>query len=164
MAYKKDEFIETASEAEKLVLSIVRHSGAIKATRLQKISLIAKALIDGKVTDSHGAYFFGGYSDDIDEETENMRVEGYIGYVPGKGFVLTEDGKVAFLAISNRDRKIDEVVKTVTSALRNLSDKEVTAVTYGMFPQLTGKSLIKEEITTISSRINLETLKLNEVE
>ncbi len=62
-----EEFLGITSEPAKIAILIIRYSGDIKSTRLQKLALVAKGILDGKIPTSHGAYLFGGYSDDIDE-------------------------------------------------------------------------------------------------
>jgi hypothetical protein len=44
---------------------------------------------------------------------------------------------------------------------KGLSDKQVTAITYKLFPQLTENSVIKEEMEKIGDKINIETFKIN---
>ena len=86
MDNSKKEFIEEMSESDKIVLSIIANSPYIKSTRLQKIALITKAALDGKVELTHGAYLFGGFSDDVDESVNSLRSEGFLVYQNGNGF------------------------------------------------------------------------------
>jgi hypothetical protein len=155
-----DEFLQTTSEAEKIAFLLIAHSGEIKSTRLQKLSLIVKALLDGKVPDTHGAYFFGGFSDDVDEGIESMRSEGYLLYDSGKGYRLTEDGKGLLAILTIKEFRLDDTVKKVTSMFGNLTDKQVTALTYKLFPELTTNSVIKEEMKRVGENLSIETFKL----
>jgi len=155
------EFVEAASEPEKETLLIIGHTGEIKSTKLQKISLIVKAAMDGKVPTTHGAYLFGGYSDDVEEAAEGMRSEGFLAYESGKGFSLTQDGKDIFELLSKKEPKMNETVRQVIEMLRGLSDKQITAITYKLFPEFTKNSIIKDEMKKIGENINIETFKLH---
>ncbi len=157
-----DEFLGITSEPAKIAMLIIGYSGDIKSTRLQKLSLVAKGILDGKVPISHGAYLFEGYSDDIDESTETMRSEGFLNYEAGKGFYLSGDGKKLFLCLSKKEPKLNDVAKKVSEMFKGLSDRQVTAVTYKLFSQLTENPIIKEEMIRIGENINIETFKLKD--
>lgn len=155
-----DEFFETTSEAEKIAVLVIGHSGEVKSTRLQKMSLVVKAMFEGKIPESHGAYLFGGYSDNIDEETETLRSEGYLQYESGKGFSLSADGREVFKFISKKEPELNSVAIRVSEMFKGLSDNQVTAITYKLFPQLTGNSIIKEQMRRIGENIKIETFKV----
>ncbi len=155
------DYIDATSEAERVTLLVIGYSGEIKSTRLQKMSLIVKAALDGKVPKTHGAYLFGGYSDDVEEGAENMRSEGYVAYVSGKGYRLSEDGEEAFKLLCKKEPKMEKTVKQVTDMLKSLSDKQITAVTYKFFPELAENSIIKEEMERVGNNLNIQTFKLN---
>lgn len=160
MENEYDEFLETTSEPEKIAILLIGYDGEVKATRLQKMALITKALLEGKVPDTHGAHFFGGYSDDIDEGAESLRTEGFLQYGAGKGFSLTPDGKEVFKRISKGDKTLNDVAEKVAKMLKGLPDKEVTAITYKLFPELTKNSVIKEEMNRLGKNVNVETFKI----
>lgn len=155
-----EEFAEIISEPEKLAILFIGYSGEIKSTRLQKMALVAKAILEGKVPTTHGAYLFGGYSDDIDEGTETLRSEGFLKYESGRGFSLTDDGGKMFEYLKGKETKLNDIAKKVSAMFKGLSDKQVTAITYKLFPQLTGNSVIKEEMERIGDSINIETFKM----
>ena len=157
------DYIGATSEAERVTLLVIGHSGEIKSTRLQKISLIVKAALEGKVPKTHGAYLFGGYSDDVEEGAESMRSEGYVNYESGKGYHLSQDGEEVFQFLCKKEPKMNETVKQVTEMLKGLSDKQITAVTYKLFPDLTTNSIIKNEMKRIGENINIETFNLNNI-
>ena len=155
-----EEFAEIISEPEKLAILFIGYSNEVKSTRLQKMVLVAKAILEGKVPTTHGAYLFGGYSDDIDEGTETLRSEGFLSYESGKGFYLSDDGNKIFEYLKKKETKLNDTVQQVSEMFKGLSDKQVTAITYKLFPQLTENSVIKEEMEKIGKNINIETFKL----
>jgi hypothetical protein len=155
-----EEFAEIISEPEKLAILFIGYSNEVKSTRLQKMVLVAKAILEGKVPTTHGAYLFGGYSDDIDEGTETLRSEGFLSYESGKGFYLSDDGNKIFEYLKKKETKLNDIVYKVSEMFKGLSDKQVTAITYKLFPQLTENSVIKEEMEKIGKNINIETFKL----
>ena len=162
MSDNLEEFLEITSEPAKIAILIIGYSGDIKSTRLQKLALVAKGILDGKVLTSHGAYLFGGYSDDIDESTETMRSEGFLNYEVGKGFYLSDDGSKLFSCLAREEPKLNDVAEKVSEMFKGLSDRQVTAITYKLFPQLTENSIIKEEMTRIGENINVETFRLKD--
>jgi hypothetical protein len=157
------EFIEDMSESDKIVLLTIANSPNIKSTRLQKVALIIKAALDGKVESSHGAYLFGGFSDDIDESVNSLRSEGFLTYQNGIGFNVNEDGQKLFQSLSVEESKLENKVKEVIKFVDNLSDKQVTALTYKLFPQLTGNSIIKEEMNKIGRDIIVQSFDINKI-
>jgi hypothetical protein len=163
MDNSKKEFIEEMSESDKIVLSIVANSPYIKSTRLQKIALITKAALDGKVELTHGAYLFGGFSDDIDESVNSLRSEGFLVYQNGNGFSVNEDGKKLFQLLSAGEGRLESKVKEVIELVENLSDKQVTALTYKLFPQLTGNSIIKEEMNRIGKDLTVLSFDIKKI-
>ena len=163
MDNSKKEFIEEMSESDKIVLSIVANSPYIKSTRLQKIALITKAALDGKVELTHGAYLFGGFSDDIDESVNSLRSEGFLVYQNGNGFSVNEDGKKLFHLLSEEEKRLESKVKEVIELVENLSDKQVTALTYKLFPQLTGNSIIKEEMNRIGKDLTVLSFDIKKI-
>jgi len=154
------EYINSLSEPEKMVILITGHTSNIKSTRLQKLSLIVKALIDGKIPRGYNAYLFGGYSDDIAESAENMRDEGFMKYESGIGYILSDDGKEIFKMISSEDKKMEDIVKKVSDMFNGISDEKVTAITYKLFPDLTKKSIIKDKMDKIGGEIDLNKFDL----
>ena len=144
----KDE-IENLSDADRLVLSILFTGNKAKVTRLQKIGLLVNAIMEGRVPSSHDSYFFGGFSEDIEDSITKLSDNSMLNPTTD-GFVLTPYGKLVFSQMkamkdSAEDRRLD-VVEEVVNALSRLSDKDVLDVTYYLFPELTENSLIKKQV------------------
>ena len=163
MDNSNQEFIEDMSDSDKIVLLTIANSPNIKSTRLQKLALIIKAALDGKVESSHGAYLFGGFSDDIDESVNSLRSEGFLTYQNGNGFSVNEDGKKLFQLLSVEYNKLESKVREVVEMVENLSDKQVTALTYKLFPQLTGNSIIKEEMNRIGKDVTVQSFDIKKI-
>lgn len=135
------------SDDELLIVSLISLSNKIKSTRLQKLSLLSKAIIDGNVPSTHNAYYFGAFSDEIEENAGQLREEGFLKYDEANGFTLSDDGKKVNdefkVAKPDLVEKLDKLVKTVSK----LNDEKLIALTYALFPQLAKNSLIKEKIS-----------------
>lgn len=165
MTYDND-FIEDVldeiedQECDKLVLSIVgcREKPMLK-TRIQKEALIFNQVYSsGK---SHAAYYFGGYSDDIDESYSSL-VEIGLMKNDSSGFVLTEFGKVILRNIEQGEGKsfVDRV-KNIEGSIHSIDDKALVAITYQVFPDLAKKSTISGSMAPLIEKLllNGKTLK-----
>ena len=141
------EMLNDLSATDKLVLLLTKYHRYIKPTRLQKIALIVYSILEKKVPkDKYGAYFFGGFSDEIEESADALKEEGLIEYIPKKGFILTSEGKELSELIekTSKNKENIEIVRKIVESLKDLSDGEIVALTYTLFPELTTKSVIKD--------------------
>ena len=137
------------SDDELLIISLIGLSGKIKSTRLQKLSLLSKAIMEGKVPSTHNAYYFGAFSDEIEEDAGQLREEGFLKFDEVNGFTLSDDGKKAMEEFERSNPKLVEKLDKLIKAVSELNDKKLIALTYALFPQLTKNSLIKEKISKI---------------
>ena len=137
------------SDDELLIISLIGLSGKIKSTRLQKLSLLSKAIMEGKVPSTHNAYYFGAFSDEIEEDAGQLREEGFLKFDEVNGFTLSDDGKKAMEEFERSNPKLVEKMDKLIKAVSELNDKKLIALTYALFPQLTKNSLIKEKIYKI---------------
>lgn len=137
------------SDDELLIISLIGLSGKIKSTRLQKLSLLSKATMEGKVPSTHNAYYFGAFSDEIEEDAGQLREEGFLKFDEVNGFTLSDDGEKAMEEFERSNPKLVEKLDKLIKAVSELNDKKLIALTYALFPQLTKNSLIKEKISKI---------------
>ena len=137
------------SDDELLIISLIGLSGKIKSTRLQKLSLLSKAIMEGKVPSTHNAFYFGAFSDEIEEDAGQLREEGFLKFDEVNGFTLSDDGKKAMEEFERSNPKLVEKMDKLIKAVSELNDKKLIALTYALFPQLTKNSLIKEKISKI---------------
>ncbi len=155
----KNLFDELSNE-ELLIISIVGSSGKIKPTRLQKVSLLAKAITEGRVPPTHNPYYFGGFSDEIEEDSEQLREEGFLKYHPREGFILSDEGQRIKDEFTRKNPELVERLDKVIKLLSKLDDEEVVALTYALFPKLAEKSIIKGKIAKIQeSHITIDQLR-----
>ena len=54
-------------------------------------------------------------------------------------------------------------MKEVIELVNNLSDKQVTALTYKLFPQLTGNSIIKDEMNRIGKDLTVLSFDIKKI-
>jgi len=141
--------IEGFSKTDRLVLLILSISNKIKITRLQKIGLLINAVIQGRVPTSHNAYYFGAFSEDIDDSVTKFSDSSIVN-ATSDGFVLSPYGKSIINQMkessNEEDRKVLEVTETIVKALSKMNDNDVLALTYYLFPEFTDDSLIKKEV------------------
>lgn len=163
MGKKNPQQTEELSESEKMVILLTGRSKECKPTRLQKLSLLAKAVSEGRVPTSHGAYLFGGFSDEIAENSESLRSEGYLMYNTGGGYSLTKDGIELYKSLTNKEPTLSKITEKVIETFEDLSDQELTAITYRFFPELTSNSIIKKKMERIGRTLNIETFGLKEI-
>jgi len=154
------DFIAEMSEVDKIVLITIANSGKIKSTRLQKLTLIIKAVYDGKI-DLHKPYLFGGFSDDVDESVNSLRSEGFLIYE--NGFKINEDGEKLYKALLSEKYELDQIAKHVIKMTGGLSDNQVTSITYKLFPALTKNSIIKNEMEKVGKDIIIQSFDIKEI-
>ena len=151
------------SNVDKIVLITIANSGKIKSTRLQKLTLIIKAVYDGKI-DLHKPYLFGGFSDEVDESVKSLRSEGFLIYE--NGFRINEDGEELYKALLSEEHELDQIdriAKYVIKIMEGLSDNQVTAITYKLFPALTKNSIIKDEMEKVGKDIIVQSFDINKI-
>ena len=156
------ELVKDLSLTEKLVILIVANSKKIKNTRLQKLSLIIKATLEGKTPESHGAYFLGGFSDEVEEGASALKDEGLLQHEPKEGFSLSPDGKKIAKIIEETSSKESKLVSSIVEKFQSFSDSKLTAFTYVLFPELTSESVIKEKMNELSHSLNLTEFSLDD--
>jgi len=154
------DFITEMSEVDKIVLITIANSGKIKSTRLQKLTLIIKAVYDGKI-DLHKPYLFGGFSDEVDENVNSLRSEGFLIYE--NGFRINEDGEELYKALLSEEYELDQIAKYVIKMMEGLSDTQVTAITYKLFPALTKNSIIKDKMEKVGKDIIVQSFDINKI-
>jgi len=154
------DFIAEMSEVDKIVLITIANSGKIKSTRLQKLTLIIKAVYDGKI-DLHKPYLFGGFSDEVDESVNSLRSEGFLIYE--NGFRINEDGEKLYKALLSEKYELDQIAKDVIKMMGGLSDNQVTSITYKLFPALTKNSIIKDEMEKVGKDIIIQSFDIKKI-
>lgn len=160
MSNKYHEFIEEDAEEasffDKLVLLVLKHEdGKSRATRIQKFGLIVNSVYEGKTPSSHGAFYFGGFSDNIEESINQLIENGIIKYEHNQ-YILTDYGKEVLKYLERKGepdfQKLKRIADTILPALKNLSDRDLIKLTYLLFPELTSKSLIKKEVLEVTEK------------
>lgn len=157
MTMNEQEMIESdydeLSDSEILVLLIMNENKPILKTRLQKVSLLYHELYDSEInTTGHNAYFFGGYSDDIDESAADLVDKGIM-EENRNGYRLTEYGTklVRFIREEyddvNRIAGIDKINRSVES----VPDRNLVGLTYHFYEESAMNSTIKESVDKMNS-------------
>ncbi|AKG91893.1 hypothetical protein GAH_00772 [Geoglobus ahangari] len=155
---------EEMSYYDKLTLITIKSEGGkSRATRIQKLGLIINAIKEGKTPSSHGPYFYGGFSDDIEESLNYLLESGMIKIENGE-YALTEYGRkiLEYLEKKLDDdyKKLKEIVEDITPPLKKLNDRDLVTLTYLLFPELAKNSLIKEEIEKILESGKFKSFKI----
>jgi uncharacterized protein YwgA len=165
-----DAEMEDLTFFDKLVLWLLAHGEKSRATRLQKMGLIVNSIIEGKTPSSHGPHNFGGFSDEIEGAIIDLSEEGLV-KSEGGIYRLTAYGKEILEQLqSSKDQesnKIKGASETITQGLRKLTDRDVTALTYVLFPELAKDSIIRKDverrIPAVCRELNIVEFKRSEL-
>lgn len=152
------------SDSEVLVLLIMDEDEAVFKTRLQKLSLLYHELYDSdrNMTDHH-AYFFGGYSDDIDESIMNLTDKGIL--VEGKsGYSLTDYGMKLRKFFLNEYEDVEQIgnIEKIKNAVSSISDKNLVGLTYHFYSESAKNSTIVQSVEKMNSNLKYDGMPLNE--
>jgi len=142
--------LEDLTANDKLVLLVLGASSKTTTTRLHKLSLIVNAVVEGNQPSSHGAYHYGGFSDEVDSAMIQLEEDGLIKRTGDKKLVLTEYGqKVMGSLDKTKDKQaadVQGVVRLVVDSLKAVPDQDLVDLTYILFPELTTKSVIRSKV------------------
>lgn len=158
-----DADFEELSDDELIVLLAMSDRPMMK-TRLQKISLIYNEVFrDKNKESSHNAYFFGGYSDSIDESATNLTDIGILEYSQN-GYSLTDYGeKLKKYVMDNWDDPATENVSKVVKSMSELPDKSIVGLTYYFYADTTKNSTIKASVDRINENAYFDGKKLTSI-
>ncbi len=148
-----DSDFDELTDSQILVLLIIDENTPFLRTRLQKISLLYHELYDsGRNSTGHGAYFFGGYSDDIDEAAVNLTDTGIL--QEGKsGYSLTEYGVKLreYILREFEDEKQIRDVDNLKKAVSGIPDRNLVGLTYRFYEETAVNSTIKQSVDKLNS-------------
>ena len=147
-----DSDYDELSDSEILVLLIIDDKRPVLKTRLQKISLLYHELYDtGKNTTGHNAYFFGGYSDDIDESAVNLTDMGVLNEGNG-GYSLTEYGKKLrdYVLKEYYDEEQIKRIGNIKDAVSKIKDRNLVGLTYHFYEDSAVNSTIKKSVDKLN--------------
>jgi len=161
----KEEDAEDISDdrSSKEVLFIIGCSDKpVRKTRLQKLALLYDALHGGQSGSGRGAYFFGGFSDNIEEAAETM-TDDMILAEGEKGYQLTEYGKEIFEMLKKKDPAYYGEMAAITGSTEGVPDSCIVAMTYNYYPELAENSLIKDSADRIIKGMTVNGRKLEDI-
>ena len=140
------------SDPEILVLLLIDGTRPVLKTRLQKLSLLYHELYEGKtgITD-HGAYHFGGYSDNVDESAVNLTDMGIL-EEDKRGYSLTDYGRKLreFILDEYDDEDQIDHVKNILSATSKIPDRNLVGLTYHFYDETAVNSTIRESVKKLN--------------
>jgi len=118
-----------------------------KSTKIQKTVLVLSKLLN--IQTDIEAYHFGGYSETVAERL-NSRSKAHFFVKNDNEYKLTEQGKELYYKLLEelKAKNMEDVVK-VLDALHKMSDENLIALTYFLYPETTEKSTIKENVNKI---------------
>lgn len=143
----KDVFFKNRSEEatihEKTVLFLLNNAPS-KATRLQKLSLVIEAALNGGIPEDTIPHNFGGFNQEIDDALKQLEAENLVNKANSM-FRLALNGKELLYYLQDEESmKVKELSENLGRGLAGLTDKEIISIVYTMFPSLTKYSLIPE--------------------
>lgn len=154
MVTKKEFLLEDAEDLTKcgkVLLSILNY-GPARVTRIHKMSLMINAVIEGSCAkpDSHGAFHYGGFSEEVDSALTQFLEDGVATKVDGE-FRITEYGR-QLVGVLKKELMDDfmlvseETSGPILENLNTLSDRQLLRLTYLLFPETTTRSVIKKQV------------------
>lgn len=161
MSLTKKESLEDkardASVSDRIVLVVLRRRPS-RSTSVQKLGLLVHAAVEGKVPAGFNPHFFGGFDDDIGNSLEELCEEGFVFENPDGAFALTPAGEdlITKYLTDPASEKVKEVGDKIVGRMVHLSDRNILAIAYEMFPELTGNSLIKNQVERVKRVKNAE--------
>jgi len=161
----KEEDAEDISDdrSSKEVLFIIGCSDKpVRKTRLQKLALLYDALYGGQNGSDRGAYFFGGFSDNIEEAAETM-ADDMILSEGEKGYRLTGYGEEIFGMLKKKDPAFYGGMAAIAGSTENVPDSCIVAMTYRYYPELAENSLIKDSADRIIEGMTVNGRKLGDI-
>ena len=150
------------SEPDKLVLFILHYRNRpVLRTRMQKEALIYNQAYTDR--EEHEAYYFGGYSDDIDESYSTLSDTGMIKN-SNMGMKLTSFGSevITQMIEEKKDNGMSKNTELMEKSIGSVDDKSLVAITYHLFPKLAKESTIANSINPIIDSLLLNGKPLKE--
>ena len=146
-----------ATEYDKLVLALLRRRPS-RTTAVQKVGLLVHAVYTGEVPKGFNPHFFGGFNDDIDQSLEELQEGGFVYAGPDDALALTPSGEelVSDYLTDPDSTKVKDVADRIVPRMARLTDSEILAVMYELFPELTTNSLIKNRVQRVHRVRNIE--------
>ena len=159
-----DSDYDDLSDSDIIVLLIVDEKRPVLKTRLQKISLLYHELYE-KTTGGtdHNAYFFGGYSDDIDESAVNLTDIGIL-KESKNGYALTEYGRKLRQFILNEydDEEQIKDIENIKTAIETIPDKNLVGLTYHFYNETAKNSTIADPVRKMNESSSYDGIPLSE--
>ena len=154
MAYSHEDVVDDAeylTRSEVTLLAIV-NCGPVRITRIQKLGLFIEKVLEGKLELSYGAYNFGAYSDSLGEAVSSMVGDGAIKLVRELYQITPYGSDLLSEAKNNPDfKELVDKIPQIVSFFESLSDQQLLRLSYVLYPETTGKSLIKDDVDKINS-------------
>ena len=147
-----DSDYDDLSDSDIIVLLIVDEKRPVSKTRLQKLSLLYHELYEKEVNiTDHNAYFFRGYSDDIDESAVNLTDVGIL-EENKNGYSLTEYGRKLrkFILDEYEDEEQIRRIDNIKSATSMVPDRNLVGLTYHFYDETAVNSTIKESVRKLN--------------
>lgn len=156
-----EDYIEDLKDTKTdlLVLCLI-HSRAkpMLKTRIQKEALIYNQTY---TKSAHEPYYFGGYSDDVDESYSSLSDIGLL-RTENKGYILSDFGNAIATTLSEKDDETIRRSKLLNQALAKIDDKSLVAITYSLFPSLAEKSIIAESLSPLIDKMKMNNKPLRD--
>lgn len=140
--------VEDLTEKDLIVLTLLRNK-TVKVTRIQKLNLFIENILDTNKKNAHGAYHYGGFSDEIDESLSSMKGDGSVSVDSNQQYSLTNYGTLVLdEALKDPDvREKVEAINTISNFFEDVTDQQLLQLTYVLYPDTTEESLIKDKIS-----------------
>lgn len=158
------------SDSDLAVMFTIENKPVLK-TRLQKITLLFEEIYDTQGPETgHSAYFFGGYSDEIDESATTLTSAGIIDET-SHGYVLTDYGRklkeYSEKCIEDDGDKtgmtIIQGIRNIVKSLNRVPDRNVVGLTYHYYQDTAVRSTIKESVDILNKTAKYNGKNLSDI-
>lgn len=145
--------------------------GAVHRTRLQKVLLLFEEIFGkGERPAGYSAYFYGGYSDDVEESASALTSAGIL-YETREGYVLSEYGRKlrdhagkVIRESGSKDRKaIVEGVPRIVQSISDVPDRYVVGLTYHFYSDTASRSTIRESVDRLNGSASYDGRRLKDM-
>ena len=143
----------------------------VRKTRLQKTTLLFDEVFGvGDSPSDHSAYFFGGYSDNIDESAVSLTSAGILDETE-EGYQLSTYGKQLREYATERilnggdpeEKEIVDGMPKIVESISEIPDRYVVGLTYQYYEETAVKSTIRESVVKLNRSARYDGRRLDEI-
>lgn len=134
--------VAALSPEEKIALAALASDSPMQPMRFQKVALLVTKLMGQDSVLDAEAFHFGAFSENLIHAMDDLKEAGVLSAMEPK---LTDFGRQVLSEWMRTEPEWGRA-EALVRATRSIPEKELVAITYELFPKLTEKSRIKEDL------------------